>query len=393
MTINSNTAGLTTGVRTDSVTTDATQTTTTNPNSMTLQEHIQHISNAISTTSDNVNQANIDSIFSTYYTPNSSGVYTPITNKISNGKTTKEIPKILFASNNTIQLSSAEIDANVTGINNEQYTMKLNFEAAPSTFVENLQGTTEIESGLNNNPPAITTNGINDFNINNNNNCITITAERNQAIADKDQAIADKDQAIADKDQAISEKNQVITQRDQAIADKDQAIADKNQAISEKEIAIAEKNQCISNIENLNNTIADKEAKIQQLQEELAAASKDNSSNKAIDIKVQAPDNNNFNVSGNDRNGDVSGNNRTITVLVGDTLTFNLSYGNEQHPFHIRDRPDGPDVSTPAAINNGSRGGSTVSWIPNTPGTYYYQCASHPDMLGNIVVTSGGVLV
>ena len=112
------------------------------------------------------------------------------------------------------------------------------------------------------------------------------------------------------------------------------------------------------------------------------------SSKRAIDIDVLAPDNNNYDVTGNDRNGNVSGNNQTITVAVGDTLTFNLNYGAGQHPFHIRDNPGGSDVSTPAAINNGAVGGSTVRWIPNTPGTYYYQCDSHPSMLGTIVVTA-----
>ena len=273
--INTNLAELSTGITTDTQT--STQTST-NPNSMTLQEHMQHISDAISTTSDNVNKANIDSIFASYYVPTDNGVFTPIVNKISNGKTTKEIPKILFASNNTMQLSSAEIDANVTGSNNEQYTMKLNFETTPSTFVENLQGTTEIESGLNNNPPATTTRGFNDLNIGT--NCNNLIAEKDQAIRDKTQAIAEKDQAIAEKDQAIAEKNQAIAEKDQAIAEKNQCISDKNQeainyqnTIANKDATITELNTTIQNQKNTisthETTISEKEAKILQLQDEL----------------------------------------------------------------------------------------------------------------------------
>ena len=59
-----------------------------------------------------------------------------------------------------------------------------------------------------------------------------------------------------------------------------------------------------------------------------------------------------------------------------------------QHPFHIRDSAGGSDVSSPAATNNGALGGGTVIWTPNTPGTYVYQCDSHPAMLGTIIVTA-----
>ena len=252
--INTNLAALSTGTRTDTQT--STQTST-NPNSMTLQEHMQHISNAISTTSDNVNKANIDSIFASYYVPTDSGVFTPIVNKISNGKTTKEIPKILFASNNTMQLSSAEIDANVTGSNNEQYTMKLNFETTPSTFVENLQGTTEIESGLNNNPPATTTRGFNDLNIGS--NCNNIIAEKDQAIAEKNQAIAEKNQAIAEKDKCISDKNQEATNYQNTIANKDTTISELNSTIQNQK----------NTISTHETTISQKDAKILELQDEL----------------------------------------------------------------------------------------------------------------------------
>ena len=116
------------------------------------------------------------------------------------------------------------------------------------------------------------------------------------------------------------------------------------------------------------------------------------STQRDIHIDVLAPDNSNYAVTGNDRNGDVSGNNQTITVAVGDTLTFDLNYGSGLHPFFIRDSDGGPSVSSPAATNNGAQGGGEVSWTPNTPGTYVYQCSSHPSMLGTIVVTTAVAL-
>ena len=112
------------------------------------------------------------------------------------------------------------------------------------------------------------------------------------------------------------------------------------------------------------------------------------SSKRAIGIDITAPNNTVYNATGNDRTGDVSGNNQTITVAVGDTLTFNLNYAAGQHPFHIRDSAGGSDVSSPAATNNGALGGGTVIWTPNTPGSYVYQCDSHPAMVGTIIVTA-----
>ena len=112
------------------------------------------------------------------------------------------------------------------------------------------------------------------------------------------------------------------------------------------------------------------------------------STQRDIEIDVTGVDSNNqyYTLSGNDRTGDVSGNDITIEVAVGDTLNFNLNYGGG-HPFEIRDSNGGSAVSSPAATNNGATSG-TVSWTPNTAGTYVYQCTSHPDMVGTITVTA-----
>ena len=105
-----------------------------------------------------------------------------------------------------------------------------------------------------------------------------------------------------------------------------------------------------------------------------------------------------YDVSGTDRNGSVSGTHPTVTCYVGDTLNFNLSSVPSNHPFYIRVASQGANVSTPAATGQGSTGTATVSWTPNTAGTYYYQCGIHSGMIGTITVSSapggsGGVTV
>ena len=92
-------------------------------------------------------------------------------------------------------------------------------------------------------------------------------------------------------------------------------------------------------------------------------------------------------LNGTDRNGSVSGTYATVTVQVGDTINFNLSNVSGSHPFRIRVSNQGADVSTPAATGQGSTGNGTVSWTPNTSGTFVYQCAFHPSMIGTIIVT------
>ena len=104
------------------------------------------------------------------------------------------------------------------------------------------------------------------------------------------------------------------------------------------------------------------------------------------DITTTAPDSGRYTLSGTDRNGSVSGDNQTVTLIVGDTVNFNLSNVSSIHPFRIRVSSGGSDVSTPAATGQGSTGNNTVSWTPNTAGTYVYQCQVHGGMVGNIVV-------
>lgn len=109
-----------------------------------------------------------------------------------------------------------------------------------------------------------------------------------------------------------------------------------------------------------------------------------------FNITVTAPSASAYNLSGTDRSGNIAGNNVAVTCNVNDTLNFNLSGVSGSHPFYLRDSNGGPDVSTPAATGQGSTGTATVSWTPNTAGTYYYQCSNHSGMIGSITVTNTG---
>ena len=101
------------------------------------------------------------------------------------------------------------------------------------------------------------------------------------------------------------------------------------------------------------------------------------------DITVTASGSSNYTLSGNDRNGSVSGSDPTVTFNVGDTMKFAVNASG--HPFYIRVSNGGSNVSTPAATGQGSTNG-TVTWTPNTAGTYYYQCGFHSSMIGTITV-------
>ena len=84
--------------------------------------------------------------------------------------------------------------------------------------------------------------------------------------------------------------------------------------------------------------------------------------------------------------GDVTGNNATVNMAVGQTVNFTVNASG--HPFYIRVSDGGANVSTPAATGQGATSG-VVSWTPNTAGTYYYQCGNHASMIGTINVTDG----
>jgi plastocyanin len=96
----------------------------------------------------------------------------------------------------------------------------------------------------------------------------------------------------------------------------------------------------------------------------------------------------NYLVTGSDRGNTYNGDaDPTITVYEGDTIVFDNTATRVSHPMYIRVASEGASVSNPAASGEGT---ATVSWTPTTAGTYYYQCGSHPLMIGTITVLSAG---
>ena len=101
-------------------------------------------------------------------------------------------------------------------------------------------------------------------------------------------------------------------------------------------------------------------------------------------ISVTASSNSDYTLSGTDVNGIVSGDDVSITINKGDTLSFDVNAPN--HPFYIKTvQGTGTDNQASNVTNNGTIGG-VVNWTPTAAGTYYYQCSVHDGMYGTITV-------
>jgi plastocyanin len=99
------------------------------------------------------------------------------------------------------------------------------------------------------------------------------------------------------------------------------------------------------------------------------------STSSTYSITVTAQSSSNYILSGSDQNGDVSGNDPSVSAKVGDTLNFNLN--SPGHPFYLIKVSNGGTDSNnliDGVTNNGASSG-TISWTPSEAGTYYYICA------------------
>ena len=97
-----------------------------------------------------------------------------------------------------------------------------------------------------------------------------------------------------------------------------------------------------------------------------------------------------YNLYGEDRFGTVIGDNKPITIIKGDTLRLVVSAAG--HPTWIqssaRSSGSGPTNAVTTGITNNGTTSGTIIWDTTnvTAGTYYYQCANHHLMQGQIVV-------
>jgi plastocyanin len=89
-----------------------------------------------------------------------------------------------------------------------------------------------------------------------------------------------------------------------------------------------------------------------------------------------------------DRDGSVSGDNDSINILAGDTITI-TNNASSSHPIYFKTvQGTGTGNLVTGATGQGASGGSDISWTPSEPGTYYYQCSNHSAMNGTIVVSA-----
>ena len=101
-------------------------------------------------------------------------------------------------------------------------------------------------------------------------------------------------------------------------------------------------------------------------------------------INVTASNASDYTLSGADRNGNVTGNDPSVTVNIGDTIDFAADASG--HPFYLKTvQGTGTSDLISDVTNNGATNG-TVSWTPTAAGTYYYQCSLHNGMYGTITV-------
>ena len=101
-------------------------------------------------------------------------------------------------------------------------------------------------------------------------------------------------------------------------------------------------------------------------------------------ITVKNQRSTNYVIDGSDRDGDINWEyDGQIRLNIGDTVTFNNTTGG--HPLAIRVSDGGASVTTGTYSGEGT---ATVTWDTTgvTAGTYYYQCQTHPGMIGQIVV-------
>ena len=92
-----------------------------------------------------------------------------------------------------------------------------------------------------------------------------------------------------------------------------------------------------------------------------------------------------YTLSGNDRNGAVSGDNQSLAFNNGDQVRFSVSASG--HPFYVKTaQATGTGNQASGVDNNGSESGN-VDWTIGSAGTFYYICEFHAAMTGTITVS------
>jgi plastocyanin len=80
----------------------------------------------------------------------------------------------------------------------------------------------------------------------------------------------------------------------------------------------------------------------------------------------------------------------TFNIGVGETITFDVSDStNYNHPigFYVDAEKSDTATGSTSGVNTAGQAGATVSYTPNSTGTFYYMCENHGYMGGSIVVS------
>ena len=99
---------------------------------------------------------------------------------------------------------------------------------------------------------------------------------------------------------------------------------------------------------------------------------------------VTASSDSDYTLVGTDANGEVSGNDPSITMSVGETISFSVNAAS--HPFYIKTVQGGGTSDQVSGVSNNGTTNGVVSCAPTVAGTYYYQCSDHNAMYGIITV-------
>jgi uncharacterized surface protein with fasciclin (FAS1) repeats len=116
----------------------------------------------------------------------------------------------------------------------------------------------------------------------------------------------------------------------------------------------------------------------------------------AVGVKGPCMDIANYHIEGNDRTGRVIGTDPTITMRVGDTMTFQLDGVCGSHPLRIKTGTSfvgcagGCDADNVDALMITGQQGLTATgelkFTPTASGSYHYECSYHSMMIGLITV-------
>jgi alpha-tubulin suppressor-like RCC1 family protein/plastocyanin len=78
----------------------------------------------------------------------------------------------------------------------------------------------------------------------------------------------------------------------------------------------------------------------------------------------------------------------TVTLTIGDTVTFTLDGSMSGHPLWIKTERSTGDSGAVTDVNDNGANTGQISWAPTSAATYYYNCQHHSSMGGSIVVAA-----